>query len=119
MHGIIEYLPRFPRIAAIFGKPFTAWNAVLRCVAAALPASIWRSTPQRHPYPLTYEQKAQEKKSSSIPLIKAPSVILHPDDGTRWMVRVPIEHAVHNVWAKLQSEVVSKDLRRACHLNDS
>lgn len=30
-----------------------------------------------------------------------------PDDGTRWVVRIPIEPAVHDVWAKLQTEIAT------------
>jgi hypothetical protein len=30
-----------------------------------------------------------------------------PDDGIRWIVRISVDCAIHNAWAKLQSEVAS------------
>ncbi|KAK7431675.1 hypothetical protein QQZ08_001894 [Neonectria magnoliae] len=134
MHGIIHHLPRLRRIATILDKLATAWNAVLRFVGAALRSQACRLTPQRHPYPLTYEQQDARKKEfiksldessicdlasrhnnwkacriihSSSGSFNACFFVEFLDDGTRWVVRIPIVPAVHNVWAKVQSEVTT------------
>lgn len=134
MHGVIEYLPRLPSIRAILGKLAFAWNVVMRSFGVVLRTSICRLTSQRQPYPLTYEQQGARKEEfidsldqsaicnlasrynswkpcrvirSSHGSFNACFFVEFPDDGTQWVVRIPIEPAVHNVWSKLQSEVIT------------
>ncbi|KAK7419437.1 hypothetical protein QQZ08_010855 [Neonectria magnoliae] len=132
MPSIIDHIPRIPWIAAIFGKLVTTWNA-LWFVWPALRIRLRSSTTQ-HTYPLTYEQQVARKKQfidgidqDAIRKLASwhnnwkPCRIFHsthgsfnacffvefPDDNTKWVVRIPIKPAVHDVWAKLQSEVTT------------
>lgn len=132
MPRIIDYLP-ISWIAAVFGKLVTTWKAFLRCLGPDLGAQLRCSTAQ-HTYPLTHEQKAARKKQfidgidqdaicrlASRHNKSKPCRIFHSangsfnvcyfieflDDGTKWVVRIPIEPAVYDIWAKLQSEVAT------------
>jgi hypothetical protein len=134
MLGVLDHFLRLPQVSFIFNTILFTWKSVLRAVCTALRRSTAGSTAKQHAFPLTYEQLSARKQEFLDSLDKAaictlasrhnqhkPCRIFHtsngsfnacffvefPEDGTRWVVRIPIKPAVDDAWAKLQSEVTT------------
>ena len=132
IHVIAAWFPPISLFKYLYTKLASACNVVLRTIRDAFRTST-REFNSLPPYPLAYEQQDANKQEfissinwdaicnlASSHNHQKPCRIFNTtngsfnacfcvefSDGERWVVRVPIEPAIYDVWVKLQSEVAT------------